>query len=197
MTSHIPDHYGRTELVLMVVDPFHLFAYWEVTPKSLRQVQDVLDAEMDGARAVLRLYDISLIHFDGTNAHFIFDIDISLEARNWYFPVWTAEKSYCGDLGFVARTGRFHAIARSNVVHTPRAGVSGRTEGPWMRVRFVRRRKPDPGRPLEFVPAPDIPGRLSPEELRALLERRAREEARLAAQFRQGTLPTSLMQGPR
>jgi hypothetical protein len=193
MTSHLPDHYGQTELVLMVVDPCHLFAYWEITPESLRQAQDALGAEMDGARAVLRIYDISLIHFDGTNAHFIFDIDISLEARNWYFPVWTAEKSYCADLGFVARTGRFHAIARSNVVHTPRAGVSSRTEGPWMRVRFVRRRKPDRARPLEFVPAPDIPGRLSPEELRALLERRAREEARLAAQFMRGTSPTSPM----
>ena len=197
MTFHLPDHYGRTELVLMVVDPFHLFAYWEVTPESLRQAQDALGAEMDGARAVLRIYDISLIHFDGINAHHTFDIDISLEARNWYLPVWTAEKSYCADLGFVARTGRFHAIARSNVVHTPRAGVSHRTEGPWMRVRFVRRQKPDRARPLELVPAPDISGRLSPEELRALLERQAREEARLAAQFAQGTSPTSPMQGPR
>ncbi len=194
MRSNIPDHYGRTELVLMVVDPLHLFAYWEVTPESLRQAQDALGAEMDGARAVIRAYDISLIHFDGTNAHQTFDIDVWPEARNWYIPVWTAEKSYCADLGFVARTGRFHAIARSNVVHTPRSGVSHRTEGPWMRVRFVRRRKPDPTRRLELVPAPDIPGRLSPEELRALLEYRAREEARLAAQFARGTSP---MQGPR
>ena len=192
--SDIPDHYGRTELVLMVVEPFHLFAYWEVTPESLRQAQDALGAEMDGARAVIRLYDISLIHFDGTNAHHTFDIDIGLEARGWYIPVWTAEKSYCADLGFVARTGRFHAIARSNVVHTPRSSLSHRTEGPWMRVRFMRRRKPAPDRPLEFVPAPEILGHLSPEELRALLERRAREEARLAAQFAQGTSPT---QGPR
>src|SRR5713101_5402088 len=190
MTPELPDRYGRTELVLMVVDPLLLFGYWEVTPEGLGQAQDALGAEMAGARAVLRFYDISLIHFDGTNAHHTFDIDIGLEARGWYVHLWTAEKSYCADLGFVARTGRFHAIARSNVVHTPRAGVSGRTDGPWMRVRFVRRRKPDPGRPLEFVPAPDLPGRLSPEELRALLERRAREEARLAAQFRQGTLPT-------
>ncbi|HEX9284207.1 MAG TPA: DUF4912 domain-containing protein [Nitrospirales bacterium] len=197
MTSHLPDHYGRTELVLMVVDPFHLFAYWEVMPESLRQVQDILGGEMAGGRAVLRIYDISLIHFDGNNAHFIFDIDINLETRNWYVPVWTSEKSYCADLGFVARTGRFHALARSNVVHTPRAGVSNRTEGPWMRVRFVRRRKPDRARRLELVPAPKIPGRLSSKKRRALLERQTREQARLAAQFMQGTSPTSPMPGPR
>src|SRR5713226_67064 len=76
MTAELPDRYGRTELVLMVVDPFLLFAYWEVTPEGLGQAQDALGAEMAGARAVLRFYDISLVHFDGTNAHHTFDIDI-------------------------------------------------------------------------------------------------------------------------
>jgi hypothetical protein len=193
MTPALPDRYGRTELVLMVVDPFLLFAYWEVTPESLRETQDALGAEMEGARAVLRFYDISLIHFDGTNAHHTFDIDIGLESRGWYVHLWTAEKSYCADLGFVARTGRFHAITRSNIVHTPRAGVSARDEERWMHVRFVRRRKPDPARLLEFVPAP----RLSSEELRALLERRVREQARLAAELAKGTSPGSMFQGLR
>ncbi len=197
MTSELPDRYGLTELVVMVVDPFHLFAYWEVTPESLRQALDSLGAEMDGARAVIRMYDVSLIHFDGTNAHHTFDIDIGLEARGWYVPVWTAEKSYCADLGFVARTGRFHAITRSNVIHTPRAGASHLTEERWLRVRFVRRRKPDPARPLEFVPAPLVMGRLSPEELRALRERLAQEGALAAARFSAGTLPTSPEKGPR
>jgi len=181
----------------MVVDPFLLFAYWEVTPEGLGQAQDALGAEMAGARAVLRFYDISLIHFDGTNAHHTFDIDIGLEARGWYVHLWTAEKSYCADLGFVARTGRFHAITRSNIVHTPRAGVSARDEERWMRVRFARRRKPDPARPLESVPAPPFRGRQSPEELRALLERRLREQARLAAEFAKGTSPGSMSQGSR
>jgi len=197
MTSELTDRYGRTELVLMVVDPSLLFGYWEVTPESLRQAQHALGTEMQGARAVLRFFDISLIHFDGTNAHHTFDIDIGLEARNWYVHLWTAEKSYCADLGFVSRTGRFHAITRSNVVHTPRAGVSARDEERWMRVRFLRRRKPDPVRSLEFVPAPSFAGHLSPEELRALLERRAREQARLAAEFASGTSPGSLFQGSR
>ena len=197
MKSDIPDRYGRTELVLMVMDPLHLFAYWEVTPESLRQAQDVLGAEMEGARAVVRFYDISLIHFDGTNAHHTFDIDIGLEARGWYVPVWTADKSYCADLGFVARTGRFHAITRSNVIQTPRAGVSGDTTERWMRVKFMRRRKPDRARPLEFVPAPELPRRLSPEEWRVLQERLAREKALADARFAAGGMPSSQERSPR
>lgn len=197
MSSNIPDHYGRTELVLMVMDPLHLFAYWEVTPESLREAQDALGAEMDGARAVVRFYDISLIHFDGANAHHTFDIDIGLEARGWYVPVWTADKSYCADLGFVARTGRFHAIVRSNVIQTPRAGISGNTNERWMRVKFVRRRKPDRARTLEFVPAPALPRPLSPEELRALQDRLAGEKALADARFAAGGLPSSQERSPR
>ncbi|MEK7797220.1 MAG: DUF4912 domain-containing protein [Nitrospirota bacterium] len=197
MSSDIPDHYGRTELVLMVMDPLHLFAYWEVTPESLREAQDALGAEMDGAGAVVRFYDISLIHFDGTNAHHTFDIDIGLEARGWYVPVWTADKSYCADLGFVARTGRFHAIVRSNVIQTPRAGVSGNTDERWMRVKFVRRRKPDRARPLEFVPAPALPRQLSPEELRALQDRLASAKALADARFAAGGMPSSQERSPR
>lgn len=197
MSSEIPDHYGRTELVLMVMDPLHLFAYWEVTPESLREAQDALGAEMDGAGAVVRFYDISLIHFDGTNAHHTFDIDIGLEARGWYVPVWTADKSYCADLGFVARTGRFHAIVRSNVIQTPRAGVSGNIDERWMRVKFVRRRKPDRARPLEFVPAPALPRQLSPEELRALQDRLASAKALADARFAGGGLPSSQERSPR
>src|SRR6059036_2335402 len=184
MTAELPDHYGRTELVLMVVDPLLLFAYWEVTPESLGQAQDALGAEMEGARAVLRFYDISLIHFDGTNAHHTFDIAIGLEARNWYVHLWTAEKSYCADLGFVARTGRFHSITRSNVVHTPRAGVSTRDEERWMRVRFMRRRKPDPARPLESVPAPPFRGRQSREALRETAAHGRAEQGRTPAAAR-------------
>ena len=145
--------------------------------------------EIDGARAILRMYDISLIHFDGTNAHQVFDIDIGLEARGWYIPIWTADKSYCADVGFLARTGRFHPISRSNVIHTPRATPSSRTDEQWMRVRFVRRRKPEPTRALEYVNAPGSDRKLSAEALQH--ERSQQERDASMAEYLGGGLPTS------
>ena len=195
MSSHIPDHYGRTELVLLVVDPYLVSAYWDVTQESLWHAHGTLGAEMDGARAVIRMYDISLIHFDGTNAHHQFDIDIGLEARAWYFSLWKPEKSYCADLGFVARTGRFHALTRSNIIHTPRAGPSTRTDERWMRVQFMRRRKPDPKRPLEYLAGDDLFRGLSEAEARALRLRLARDIRDALGEFG-GGLPTS-QQGAR
>jgi hypothetical protein len=193
--SQIPDHYGRTELVLMVVDPYVLFAYWDVTQESLWHAQGSLGAEMDGARAVIRMYDISLINFNGTNAHHQFDIDIGLEARAWYFSVWKPDKSYCADLGFVARTGRFHAITRSNIIQTPRAGVSPNTEERWMRVHFTRRRKPDPKRPIEYLSGDDLFRGLSESEAQALRLRLARGMRDSVGDFTAGPLPTSQRTG--
>ena len=189
MTSNPPDYYGRTQTVLMVVHPFLLFAYWEVTPESCRQAHETMGPEIDGARAILRMYDISLIHFDGTNAHQVFDIDIGLEARGWYIPIWTADKSYCADVGFLARTGRFHPISRSNVIQTPRSTPSTRTDEQWMRVRFVRRRKPEPTRALEYVNAPGSDRKLSAEALQH--ERSQQERDASMAEYLGGGLPTS------
>ena len=190
MMSNPPDYYGRTETVLMVVHPFLLFAYWEVTPESCRQAHETMGPEIDGARAILRMYDISLIHFDGTNAHQVFDIDIGLEARGWYILIWTADKSYCADLGFLARTGRFHPISRSNIIHTPRATPSTRTDEQWMRVRFTRRRKPEPTRALEYVSAPGSDRKPSAEALQR--ERQQQEQDASVAEYLGGGLPTSI-----
>nr|MBA3685609.1 DUF4912 domain-containing protein [Planctomycetota bacterium] len=35
----IPDRYGRDRLVLMVQDPFHVFAYWEVSADTLARAR--------------------------------------------------------------------------------------------------------------------------------------------------------------
>ncbi len=194
MTPQLPERYGQCEVVLMVVHPFLLFAYWEASRESCRQAYDTLGPEMEGARAMLRMYDISLVNFDGTNAHHVFDIDVGLEARGWYIPLWTAEKSYCADLGFLARTGRFHTIVRSNVIHTPRAGPSSRTDEQWMRVPFTRRRKPDP-RSFEYVSAPPR-SRQPTTDLGAARERTRDGLTESLADYLAGGAPTSRQDHP-
>jgi hypothetical protein len=81
-----------------------------------------------GARSALRIYDITYIDFDGTNAHRYFDVEIDLRTRSWYIPLWTPEKTYCADLGFTTQDGRCFAIVRSNIFHVPRSEPSPRSE---------------------------------------------------------------------
>ena len=133
-----------TRLVVMVVDPYAVHAYWEAAPAALAKA-------LEKAHPVLRFHERP-----GTAW---FDIDIRLEAGNWYVPLWTAGKSYDVELGFNSRTGEFVSLARARGVQTPRAWPEPGVEEHFMHVsgeeRFV-----------EIVPPPEYrkPAR---EELRA------------------------------
>jgi len=159
--DEIPWSYGQTELTMMPVDPFSVFAYWDFSRK---------DWEAVAARrrpVVLRVYDITMIRFDGTNAHSHFDVPVTLESQNWYVPLWSAEKSLCAELGWLEPNGMFRPIVRSNVIGTPRAGISTYRGERWVEVRWSRRR---PTRRIQKrVPT----ARSQPDALRRPLERTA------------------------
>ncbi len=128
--SHWQDRYGEDRLVLMIRDPYWCFAYWELTPET----QSDLQARLSGgqARLILRVYDVTDVEFDGTNAHRFMDVEISLEADNWYLNVWSADRSYCVELGLLRPDGKFEMILRSNLVTTPRDSVSSVIDEEWM-----------------------------------------------------------------
>jgi hypothetical protein len=121
----LPESYGETRLLLLTVNPFLVHASWEVTEADLKK--SPLPPEREQAMPVLRIYDVTYIHFDGANAHSFFDVEVDLRTRNWYVPLWSPEKSYIAELGLKAPGGSFHPLARSNVAHTPRAWPSDRS----------------------------------------------------------------------
>jgi hypothetical protein len=172
------------------VHPRLLYGYWEITPESSRQAKNALGAEIKGGRSVVRMYDVSLIDFNGSNAHQVFDIDVGLEAPGWYIHLWSPDKSYVADLGFLARTGRFHAIVRSNTAHSPRTTISPRTDERWMRVPFSRGRKPQRARPLPSSNAPEAASGFTTEQLRLQSERVVPETSISLAEYLSGA-PTS------
>lgn len=130
----LPDAYNETRVVLLPVDPYLVHVYWEVAPGELENAKRHLGEDAQQAQAVLRFYDITSIMFDGSKAHSVFDVDIELQARNWYVHLWSPEKSYCVDLGFRTEEGRFIPLARSNVAETPRAWPSEKGEERFMLV---------------------------------------------------------------
>lgn len=130
----LPSHYGTTNVTLMVKDPFWLYAYWEVAQDHLMAIKDRLSKEdADAAKMVLRIYDVSLVDFNGTNANRYFDIEVGC-STNWYINGWGDNVSYVAEIGLRIKEGNFISLARSNYVHTPRAGHSPRSEQIWMEV---------------------------------------------------------------
>ena len=137
--GNLPETYGETRVVLLPVHPYLIHAYWELTPEDLERVERRLGEGHGRAKPVLRVYDITYIEFDGTNAHSYFDVEIDLGTKNWYVPLWSPEKSYIADLGFRRADGEYLAITRSSVAHTPRAWPSTRVEARYMSVGEERR----------------------------------------------------------
>ena len=117
----IPDRYGIDRIVLLVQDPHHIFAYWEVSAESHQRVCLVAG---DNATPVLILEGVH-----GTEQR-----EIDLRGGNYYLTV-APGGTYRARLALRSRDGRLHALcADSNVVATPAIGPSERHDEAWMEV---------------------------------------------------------------
>ncbi|MCM8778509.1 MAG: DUF4912 domain-containing protein [Candidatus Omnitrophica bacterium] len=128
-----PRAYGDTKIVLLVRDPWWLHAYWEINREKEMELRQTLGEDLyRRSKHILRVYDITDIDFDGTNAHSYFDIEITGGADNWYIDVGKPNRTWCVDLGLLIPERKFLLICRSNIVRTPRFGMSEITDEEWM-----------------------------------------------------------------
>ncbi|MCM8791538.1 MAG: DUF4912 domain-containing protein [Candidatus Omnitrophica bacterium] len=128
----LPRGYGEDKLVLQTRDPWWIHAYWEISIHTYERVKSELREFFHSAKKTLRVYDVTNIIFDGTNAHRYFDIEINDYANNWYIDVGGPGRSWCVDLGLKLPDNRFITLVRSNVVRTPLDGPSWITDEEWM-----------------------------------------------------------------
>ena len=132
--QELPSHYGTTYLKLLVRDPFWIYAYWEISETAWKSLNEKFSSnEISGAQTILRLYEVSLVDFNGKNANHYFDIGVGAYTNNWHINLWEDNVSYVGEIGIRIQSGEFFALSRSNCVNTPRVGYSPRTEQMWMK----------------------------------------------------------------
>ncbi len=132
MPLELPGQYGEDKITVLVRDPRWIYAYWEITPQAFDRVRKQVGEKFNSAKMALRVYDVSKINFNGSNAHGFFDIPINQYADSWYIETGGPGKSFCVDIGYLLPGGRFITIARSNAVRMPLEGASGLTDEEWM-----------------------------------------------------------------
>jgi hypothetical protein len=131
VSKDLPAGYGRDRIVLMVRDPYWLHAYWELTRHAVKRAEAALGQDWHGAKPILRLLDVTS-HDSTSPAELpVRDIEIHGGCNNWYLEVQNPPRSFRVDIGYLARNGQFYVLARSNVVATPRAGISDRIDENW------------------------------------------------------------------
>jgi hypothetical protein len=120
-----PGGYGDNRIVLMVRDPYCLYAYWEVNGQRRDEIAREIGTELFGrCRELIRVHDTGSWHS--------FDIMVEGGARSWYIKVPEPNRTYCVDIGFLTPDGRFIAAARSNWVTTPLDRMSDVIDEQWM-----------------------------------------------------------------
>src|SRR5207237_4643383 len=93
--------------------------------------QAALDQDWHTSKPILRLLDVSSRDTTAQSEAIVRDIDIHGGCNNWYIDVTSPPRSFRVDIGYLSRRGQFYALARSNVVSTPRAGISDVIDENW------------------------------------------------------------------
>jgi uncharacterized protein len=127
----LPTGYGKDRIVVMVRDPYWLHCYWELTRHAIQRAEAALGQDWHGAKPILRLLDVTSQDTTSSAESTIRDIDIHGGCNNWYIDVANPPRSFRVDIGYLSPRGRFYVLARSNVVSTPRAGVSDIIDENW------------------------------------------------------------------
>ena len=129
--KHLPAGYGKDRIVVMVRDPYWLHAYWELTRHSVQRAEAALGQDWHSAKPILRILDVSSHDTTSTAESVVRDIDIHGGCNNWYIDVSNPPRSFRVDIGYLSKHGKFYVLARSNVVSTPRAGVTDLIDENW------------------------------------------------------------------
>jgi hypothetical protein len=127
----LPAGYGKDRIVVMVRDPYWLHAYWELTRQAVQRAEAALGQHWHGAKPILRLLDVTTHDTTSTAEAIVRDIEIHGGCNNWYIDVHNPPRSFRVDIGYLSKHGQFYVLARSNVVSTPRAGVSDTIDENW------------------------------------------------------------------
>jgi hypothetical protein len=113
-----PEEYGEDDIKLMTVDPYRLFAFWEV----MKDIPEIYRGDLN-----IRIHDVTGAGSEGFSADSYFDIKVDERIGKSYITVRPAGE-FVADIGII-HDGIFISLAKSIKVSTPRAGVS--EQGAW------------------------------------------------------------------
>lgn len=120
-----PDPPETDHIALLMVHPHRGHVYWHIMEKSLDKLRKRLGRKSNHALLVVRVYDITDIIFDGSNAHTFFDLDIRKHSGNYYFRIAQTARNFLAEAGLRCTDGSFCSLARSNIIFSDRDRPSG------------------------------------------------------------------------
>jgi hypothetical protein len=143
----LPESYGENRIVLLPRDLSWLFAYWDLSEEYKEAARAA-----GGSVLALRLYDVTGVAFDGTNARAMVEHECAEWARSWYLPTPNTDRDFIVEIGYRG-ADQWFPLARSNKVSVPSDQPSTWIKDDFVSIRFdeslrgVRDRLPTGGEP--------------------------------------------------
>ncbi len=115
----LPHYYGDNKIILMVRDPWTIYAYWEVKKDIEDEAREKMRRRgLDISRNILRVYDVTENDPD-LDPKVVFDLELNGRAGDWYIHAVRPGREWMVDIGILSTRGDFFRLARSNAVRTP------------------------------------------------------------------------------
>jgi len=141
-STELPVLQARTHCVLIPRDPDFIYAYWDYTQKDIDRLRERSRSQDGDLQLVLRVYEITRINFNGSNAKSSWDLEVGNSKKNWYIQVWQDNADYCVELGMRCGEDHFVPLMRSNIVRTPPKTTSKRNDLIWQDIKVHRESQP-------------------------------------------------------
>ena len=118
--QQFPPGFAGEHIILAAVRPRLGYVHWHLRPAAVDRVHDAVGGAFRGAVLTLRVYDVTGIAFDGSNAHEVFDVPVGTLSGHQYLELRRSECALMTEVGYRLADGAFHALARSNAVYFDR-----------------------------------------------------------------------------
>lgn len=112
------DPTDRDILYLLVQSPTVLFAYWQLSTRKERMVQEHFDADWHTLQPRLRFYDVTEQHFNNHPSNGVTELPLP-QAESCFLCGFQSGQSYYADLGIMNDQGQFLPLLRSNTIQIP------------------------------------------------------------------------------
>jgi hypothetical protein len=125
-SQSIPASYERDEITLLQQSPTVLYTFWEVSASMRQMSEHQCRLPWQEITKQIRVYDCTMVEFNGHNAHRFFDIDIPEMTNNWFISEIEPNRTYIVDFGIKTRQNSFLSLLRSNAIDTPRSDTGNK-----------------------------------------------------------------------
>ena len=120
----------RDRIVIMVRGPHWLHAFWEITAASIGRAQAALGQEWHSARPTLRILQLESDLQASPSERVVRSIEVHGGVKNWFIDIREALRCRV-EIGYLAASGRFHALSRSNAVSMPAGSQRDSLDAHW------------------------------------------------------------------